>query len=315
VRLEAAGMSALSVPTLLSRSGTLARRMQDGALAILRRHEAAGEIPTNGRFVFYEAEGQGLVRKSRQGESRRGNADDPREQELIDALTHLRDCGAVPWDWLTDETRTLYEWDCAASVFDYVVAQIESATINPWGDEPPPLVLMESRSLGGVLRGTIGPYCCPMAATNGQVGGFLHTKVAPLLRGNARRVLYVGDADLQGNQIEANTLRVLERAADRAIDWRRIALTAEQIAEHKLEPIWKVDGRYGKRGSDGKREGREHQAIECEALGQKLITTILRKALHDLLPEPLADLWAREDEQREAVRAALERIVNGEAAP
>ena len=79
----------------------------------------------------------------------------------------------------------------------------------PWGDEPPPLVLMESRSLGGVLRADVSLYCCPMAPTNGQVGGFLRTKVAPVLIGNERRVLYVGDADLQGNQIEANTRRVL----------------------------------------------------------------------------------------------------------
>lgn len=38
---------------------------------------AAGELPTSGRFVFYELEGRGLVRKSSRGEYRRGTADDP----------------------------------------------------------------------------------------------------------------------------------------------------------------------------------------------------------------------------------------------
>jgi hypothetical protein len=50
--------------TELSRSGTFARRMQDAALALLHEHEADGQLPTNGRFLFYEAEGRGLVRRS-----------------------------------------------------------------------------------------------------------------------------------------------------------------------------------------------------------------------------------------------------------
>ena len=186
---------------------------------------------------------------------------------------------------------------------DYVLGALDRATINPWGDEPPPLVLMESRSLGGVLRADVSLYCCPMAATNGQVGGFLRTKVAPLLIGNERRVLYVGDADLQGNQIEANTRRVLERLAGRPLDWRRVAITAQQIAERRLNPIWKVDNRY--------RPPREHQAVECEALGQGTVRELLREALDALLPEPLGDVLEREDEQREAVRAALARLDGG----
>ena len=45
-------------------------RMQRLFLQVLLDHEAAGEIPTSGRFVFYELEGRGLVRKSSRGESR-----------------------------------------------------------------------------------------------------------------------------------------------------------------------------------------------------------------------------------------------------
>jgi hypothetical protein len=46
-----------------------------------------------------------------------------------------------------------------------------------------------------------------------QVEGFLHTNVVPLLAGNERRVLYVGDLDLAGEDIEGNTERVLVREA------------------------------------------------------------------------------------------------------
>ena len=58
--------------TALSRSGTLARRMQEIALGLLREHEADHALPTNLRFLFYEASSRGHVRKSEKGESRRG---------------------------------------------------------------------------------------------------------------------------------------------------------------------------------------------------------------------------------------------------
>lgn len=92
-------------------------------------------------------------------------------------------------------------------------------------------MLVESRSLGGVLRAMTSEYLCSIAATNGQVGGFLHREVAPILQRNDRVVLYFRDFDLQGHQIEANTRRVLEHKARRRIDWNRIAITEEQIAQ------------------------------------------------------------------------------------
>jgi hypothetical protein len=52
---------------------------------------------------------------------------------------------------------------------------------------------VESRSLGGVLRAMTGEYRCSIAATNGQVGGFLHTEAASILQRNDRVVLHFGD--------------------------------------------------------------------------------------------------------------------------
>jgi hypothetical protein len=43
----------------LSRPNTGAGRMQRLVLGVLLEHEAAGELPTSGRFVFYELEGRG----------------------------------------------------------------------------------------------------------------------------------------------------------------------------------------------------------------------------------------------------------------
>jgi hypothetical protein len=90
-----------------------------------------------------------------------------------------------------------------------VLKILPAAQLDPWaGDEP--LILTESRSLAGVLRNLASQYAVRIASTSGQCGGFLHTDIAPILH-PYHQVLYLGDWDLCGNLIEANSRRVLER--------------------------------------------------------------------------------------------------------
>ena len=61
----------------LSRPNTARGRMQRLVLQVQLEYEASGELPTSGRFVFYEMETAALVRKSSRGESRRAAATTP----------------------------------------------------------------------------------------------------------------------------------------------------------------------------------------------------------------------------------------------
>ena len=81
---------------LLSKPSSHKGRMQRLVLQLLLNHEAADEIPTSGRFIFYELEGEGHVRKSKKDESRRGKIGDPRETCVSDALMWLRNKGIIP---------------------------------------------------------------------------------------------------------------------------------------------------------------------------------------------------------------------------
>jgi hypothetical protein len=140
----------------------------------------------------------------------------------------------------------------------------------------------------------------PVREAGLEVGapGFLHTNVAPILEGGDRPVLYVGDFDWQGGQIEANTRRVLESIVG-PLDWTRVALTAEQVAARPDIPvIQKEDRRY--------RPPRVHDAVEVEALGQGPVVALVRAALNELLPEPLDRVREREGAQREQVRHTLD---------
>ena len=151
------------------------------------------------------------------------------------------------------------------------------------------MILTESRSLAGVLRHIVVDYRARVASTNGQCGGFLRTNIAPQLKAGDR-VIYLGDLDLSGGQIEGNTQDVLEREISGALAWERLALTKTQVREYDLPVIVKHDRRY--------KDGRPHEAVETEAISQRVLIDILQARLDALLPEPLTHVHEREAHQR-----------------
>lgn len=287
----------LSSPT--SKAGRLQRALLDR----LQAHDADGMLPTSGRFLYYELITDGVLSKTRTGARRT-------DQDMTDALTHLREIGLVPWDWIIDETRELTAWATSATVADFVSGQVRYASLDRWSGEPAPLILCESRSLAGVLEQTASRYACPIASTNGQARGFLITKVAPMLK-ITQRVLYVGDLDHCGNQIEAATRRTLEerswgrRLAEETglAPWERIALTQEQVDEFNLPVISKADRRY--------RPPRYFDAVETEALGQARIVRLLTARLDELMPEPIEDVLERQAVQQRIVAEQLRALELG----
>ena len=110
-------------------------------------------------------------------------------------------------------------------------------------------------------------------------------------------VLYFGDLDLSGGQIEDNTRRVLEQVIGGLLRWERVALTEEQVSDHSLPVIIKRDRRY--------KDGKPHEAVETEALRQTVLMDILRSRLDELIPESLTRVHEREARQRRRVAATL----------
>jgi hypothetical protein len=279
--------------------GRLRRACYDKVL----EHDRDGAIPTNGRFIFYELEQDGDIPKAYFKPDGSKRARQP-AQDVSDALIDLRELGLVPWQWIVDETREVVEWSSAPSVYSYVIEAAATARIDCWDGRLAPLVICEARSTKGVLQRITAEYLAPITATNGQCGGFLVTDIAPLLRGNGRPVLYIGDHEIRGpaDQIEDNTRKYLEKHAGRALDFTRIALTQEQVAADRRLlglVIEKLDRRY--------KPPRPYQAIECEAVGQVTLERLLRDALDRLLPAPLEAVLVRQAAERAALVEFLRR--------
>src|SRR5262249_36561968 len=181
----------------LSAPDTKDGRLQRACLELLREHARNGDIPTNGRFLFYELEQRGVIPKKYDGINPKTGKKWARTplQDVSKATMHLRECGLIPWDWIEDESRTLTAWRYADTVIDYLIDTIPEARIDVWGGKEPPLIIFESRAAAGVFRSHAYEYLTPITATGGQCGGFIVTETVPLLIG-ALRIIFYSDYSL-----------------------------------------------------------------------------------------------------------------------
>ncbi len=225
-----------ATPTELSAEHTAKGKLQRACVEVIRRMEAAGEVSaekkTSDRFVYYilKQDGYPLV-KHVAAPGRIARRDD---QDVIDAMKHIRDAGAIPSDWISDETRDVEGPMLAPTIAEWLADALPDARINLWPEGRRPMIICESRGVRAALQATAWRYRAWITSTNGQAGGFLHTDVAPLMTWRTP-VAYFGDWNPSGSMIEANTRRVLERAASELavpLRWERLAVTPELVAAY-----------------------------------------------------------------------------------
>jgi hypothetical protein len=242
----------------------------------------AGELPTTLRYLFYEAVTAGIVPKKtgRKG-GRRPDAD------LIQYATELREKGIIPWGAIVDESRTMMarsSWETPTNFLDEAIAQYR---LDPWAEaDARPVLFAESAGPLLALDATLNTYSVAGVPTRGQTNGFLRTTVARSLAGQDIDVLYLGDFDKAGVDIENNTLSVLVDAGVGIAGWRKVALTAELVDSYGIALEPRRDGR----------NGLVYEVAELESLPQSVVETLVVTALDDLVD--IGDVLERESTER-----------------
>jgi hypothetical protein len=140
----------------LSAPDTKEGHLQRACLDLLHEHNRKGDIPTNGRFLFYELEQCGVIPKKYDSiNPKTGKKYARTPLQDVSVATMQRESGLIPWHWIEDESRQLYEWRYAPTVIDYLIDTNPEARIDLWAGELPPLIIFESRAAAGVFRRTI----------------------------------------------------------------------------------------------------------------------------------------------------------------
>jgi hypothetical protein len=244
--------------------------------------------PMTVRQVFYQATVKGLVEKSEAGYA-----------NVQTDLALMRLDGALPYDWLIDNTRRQRKPRSFSSIKQALDDTARLYRKDLWADADCYVeIWLEKDALSGVVLPITALYDVPLMGARGYASlSFLHS-AADYMRGLEvpTYIYHLGDFDPSGvnagKKIE-ETPR--EMAADAEIHFERIAVTREQIRK------WRQPMRPTKK-SDTRAKGFGDISVELDAIPPNKLRELVTDAIDRQLPaKQLNILKIAEAEERKLI--------------
>lgn len=266
-------------------------QLDDQIVGVLRE-----DHPQSVRHVFYRMTDPRLlepVEKSEHG-----------YRHVQHRIAELRRRGGLPYSWITDATRRGYHVATFDGEADFLRSVSRSYRADMWRDASVYCeVWTESRSIAGVIEAD----CRRLAVSLYPAGGFTSMTLAfeaaeqikMLAAGRPAVIFYIGDYDPAGVLIDVDIRNKLREhiGSEVYIDFRRIGITAEQIATFDLPTKPREAG--------DRRALHVLSTVEAEAMPAHILRALLVDEIEALLP-PDAVQAARIEEK--SARSYLEEI-------
>lgn len=217
--------------------------------------------PCSVRHIYYRAVVEGVVPKNESG-----------YVKVQRAVLHLRREGEIDYGLITDNTRWMVKattWDSPQDVLRHTARTYRR---NLWTDSEYQVeVWVESDSIGGTIHSIIDKWAVPMYVCRGQVSeSFVYSSVEAWQdeSGRERAVLYIGDHDPAGLEIQKSLIEKIDRFNEEGqfpveYDFIRLAVTWDQIEAGDLP------------GSVPKKAYGYPLAVEAEALPPNELRSML----------------------------------------
>lgn len=244
--------------------------------------------PMSVRQAYYRAVVASIVPKTKAGYRRVQNT-----------ILDLRRAGIVPYEQVVDNTRWMRKpttWDSAkdalaatAGLYRQALWSTSEYRVECW---------VESDSIAGSVYTVTESWDVPLMACRGFSSETFAYNAAEAWRQDRRRlpvILYIGDHDPHGLEIEADLQRKLAHFAHFAPEWRRIGVTWAQILELDLP------------GTPPKKSYGYPIAVEAEALPPQMLRDLLDDAIREYMDEDqFAALLAAEESERDLLARLVE---------
>jgi len=266
----------------------------DNLLVIVHQQQ-----PMTVRQTFYQCVVTGLIDKTEQEYDR-----------VQKALVTMRRSGAMPYDWITDSTR----WVFQPTQFDTPQEAARHAASlyrkNLWMDAACRLeVWIEKDALSGVVSPvTYDEYGIGLYVARGFASlSYLHRSAMTIEASDKPTViLHLGDYDPSG-QLAAHsiedTLRKL--APNSSITFTQLAVTPQQIAQ------WQLPTRPTKIENNAhvKKTNWKGDSVELDAIAPDDLRSLLRAEIEYYMPaEQLKIAKAAEESEREIFESWAKRL-------
>jgi hypothetical protein len=247
--------------------------------------------PCTVRQAFYQATVHGVVEKSEAG-----------YDKVVRLLSEMRLEGALPWEWIADNTR----WMRKPTTFGSLHRAAAWWAAGYRRDLVPALgrveIWLEKDALAGVIFPVTAEWDVPLMVTRGYSSlSFLHTAAESWQAGRDSdepvTVYYLGDHDPSGRDIDRNIeQRLREFAPDIDLTFERLAVTELQI-DH-----WDLPSRPTKR-TDSRARDWVGDSVELDAIPPDRLRALAQVSIESHVdPEQLERIRTVEAAERESIR-------------
>lgn len=250
-------------------------------------------------------------------------------QYLGEAVKEARLDGRIPWDAIEDRTRSTDGGDHdLVDVEDRFETNFEWFKQTPdryrmprWKGQPHYVeVWVEKEALAGVFasvcedlnvvsfpnRGYTSVTLLKEAAE--RIRDQTRKKVPPMGRRKQAHILYFGDFDPSGQDIERNIREKLQGTFGVSVDVERKALTREQIDRFKLppQPAKRSDSRY----DDFVKEHGD-MAVELDALPPDELRDLIRESVSEYFDQEYyqTEVLPKQRERTEKLRQMVDGVI------
>jgi len=243
-----------------------------------------------------------------------GNQASTHVKKLGDLLTRARKSGAIPWAWISDDTRPEREPFVVTDMGDMRDTHRVCPSYDPWRDQPSRVVVWSEKSVGGTLAPVLDSLLVPFRVHHGNTSTTVmyHTAKATREDDRALVILYVGDHDPKGLRISEDdipTRLATYGAADVRV--KRLAMTREDAVRlvdlgDPLKPTDRDVPWY-----------RQHTGLGYGVELEALPSTDLRDRVETAIKTEITNVagWNRTMETSRVVRESWQKYVDAWPAP
>lgn len=240
---------------------------------------------------------------------------------LGEAIKEARIDGEIPWGWVEDRTRSAGAGDHdevePRDHFEERLSWLKNADGSynrpRWeGQDRYVEVWVEKEALAGVFEAVARDLKVVSFPNRGYTSVTLLKQAADRIEDNASggstpRILYFGDFDPSGQDIERNIRDKLNDVFGVSVIVERVALTREQIDERKLppQPAKRSDSRY----EDFVQEHGD-MAVELDALPPEDLRSMVRRAVEKHFDEDQRqEVLAKQRRHRAAIADWIDEVL------
>ena len=285
------------------RTSAQIEELEDQIYDLCRSHQ-----PLTVRNLFYLMVSAQLIDKS---ESDYKNV-------VIRLAGKLREQGALPWEWIVDNTRLVRRPDTHTGLEHLLRETARLYRRDLWhGLDEYVEVWCESDSIGGVLVDVTFEYDVPLYAQRGFGSKTFLFTAAEAISSIAKptTIYYVGDFDPSGLVIRDSTekrlrhyLSMIDDGATCEFEFVWLAVTPEQIAELELP----TRPAKTKGNTHAKNWKRGQGTVEAEAIPPETMRFLIRDAIERHIPPGhLNRMRIIEEEERETLARIAMRVEEG----